>query len=162
MSLGAVRPRFHHDVTDPVEAAIARIVQETAATDGRCVCRVLGHHADITLARESRQWFTPCVQLEFRPYETGGTRVEGLVGPHPNLWTFYAFVNFNLIVLATFGSILGLVQRSLDESAWALWAVPIGVTMLAGMYLVSQFGRRLAVEQTRELMLVVHAGLAPR
>ena len=96
--------------------------------------------------------------MEFRA-PNGETVIDGLVGPHPNLWTLYAFVNITIVIAAGFGLMLALAQLTLGESAWALWSAPVGLALLGVMYGVSQLGRRLAIEQTRLLRQLVEDAL---
>ena len=85
--------------------------------------------------------------------------VHGLIGPHPNNWTLYAFLYITIGCLTFFGSIFGCVQWLLDMPAWALWALPGGILLSALMYALSQAGQRLAEEQTRHLHRLVREAL---
>ena len=54
---------------------------------------------------------------------------------------------------------LGLVQLTLDQSAWALWSAPAGAIALGASYVMSQIGQRFAAEQTRHLTALVEDAL---
>ncbi len=154
MRIGPVRPRFHFTLPDPDGAAIRRLQDAVRAVDDELVARTLGDHVDITVAPARRHRWSPCIHLEFQPNgET--TVVDGLVGPHPNVWTMFAFTNLSLAVVASFGLVLALSQVTLGWTAWGLWITVACVILMGGMYVVSQVGRRLAEPQTRTLVDLV-------
>lgn len=155
MSFGAVRPRFHFAVDDDVDATIQRLESHVSRPESRCVSRVLGNHVDITVAKEDRHRWSPCVQLDVRAVGDGRSDVVGLIGPHPNTWTLFAFINITILVAAAFGGMLALSQMMLNQSPWGMWAVAGGVLGLVCMYVLSQMGRRFAAEQTVQLMRLV-------
>ena len=160
MRLGPVRPRFHMMLPGSVEESMARVVAAATLPEHRCVCRVLGRHIDIALVREDRRRWSPCVQLEFADQPQGeGAQVHGLVGPHPNLWTLFAFLNISVALLGGIGVMLGLVQVSLEMAPWGFWVTIASVAALVGMYLVSQFGQRCAAAQTHFLRDLVEGAL---
>ena len=102
-----------------------------------------------------------CVQLQFHESEDG-TMIDGLVGPHPNVWTLFAFVNITIITVAGFGLMLGAAQLTLDRAPWGLWTVLAGAVGLTITYFISQAGRRLAADQTRLLIDLVEDALATK
>ena len=137
---------------------MARLTSVIEQPQHGCAFRSVGSHMDITVNPADRHRWSPCVQLEFRE-EVGTTVVHGLIGPHPNLWTLYAFINITILAAVAFGLMLGAAQWSLEMTAWGFWSLPIGGAMLLGMYGVSQLGRRLAAEQTVHLMALIDATL---
>jgi len=158
MALGPIRPRFRLSLPgDP----IAHLERTRAALDRpehRLITRALAHHLDVTMMPEDRKRWSPCVHLEFEG-EDGVTRVQGLIGPHPNVWTFYAVVSAHFALGAAFALLFGLVQLSLDESPWALWVALVCTLLLIVMYALSQFGQRLARDQTERLSRIVEDAL---
>jgi hypothetical protein len=145
-------------VPGPVDVQMARLASAVARPENRCVARAAGHHIDITVIREDRHRWSPCVQLELRPADAD-TVVEGLVGPHPNVWTLFAFANITAALVAALGLMLGLTQWSLDQSPWGLWAVLGGAILAGGMYVASQIGQRCAAAQTRQLVSLIECTL---
>jgi len=145
-------------VTGTVEEQIALVETAVARPESRCVSRVLGNHVDITIDREYRHRWSPCLQMEFGPSDDG-TIIDGLVGPHPNVWTLFAFVNITIALAAGFGLMMALAQLTLGQSPWALWTVLGGALALGATYLVSQAGQRFAAGQTRLLVDLVEEAL---
>ncbi|MHC5114070.1 MAG: hypothetical protein ACYTGP_06540 [Planctomycetota bacterium] len=158
MSLGPVRPRFSVTVPGTAAELIERLEAAVARPESRCVSRTLGSHVDITVVREDRHRWSPCIQLELRDGEEGAT-VDGLIGPHPNVWTLFAFINITILSAMAFGLMTGLAQLWLEQYAWAMWTLPGGVILLAAMYFASQAGQRFAAEQSRHLVRLVEETL---
>ena len=158
MSLGPLRPRFKLDLAGTVDDEIARVETAVADPASRCVSRTLGNHVDITVVPEDRHFWSPCVHLDFR--DSGdGVAVHGLIGPHPNVWTMFAFAYITIASATAFAVMLGLTQLWLDEHAWGLWIVPAGAVLCIAMYAFSQIGQRLAAEQTKLLSELVARAL---
>lgn len=158
MPLGPIRPRFVIIVPGSVEEAVRRVRDAAEEPGGGCVSRVLGRHVDITVDRALRRRWSPCVQMEFDAADDQ-TTVHGLIGPHPNTWTLYAFININIVLVMFFGLGFAIVQMSLSQRPWALWIAGAGIPALGAMYLLSQLGRRRAADQTRLLMALVERAL---
>ena len=141
-----------------VDELIERIRSAASLPEHRCASRVVGNHIDITVAREDRHRWSPCLHLELCA-EGAGTIVHGIVGPHPSTWTLFAFTYGSMILVAAFGLMTGLVQWSLGLPAWGFWLVPLCGLGLLGMYMLSQLGRRFAAVQTRMLMGLIHGAV---
>jgi hypothetical protein len=158
MALAPIRPRFRLSLPGDPMAHLERTRAALDRPEHRLITRVLANHLDVTLTPEDRKRWSPCVHLEFED-EEGGTRVQGLIGPHPNVWTFYAVVSAHFALGAAFALVFGLVQLSLDESPWALWVALICALLLVVMYALSQIGQRLARDQTEHLSRLVEEAL---
>ena len=162
MSLGPVRPRFHMRIAGPAAVHQTRLEAAVAQPDSQCVSRTLRDHIDITVKRDIRHRWSPCVQLEFQHEpESDTTVIHGLIGPHPDTWTLFAFINITLICIIAFGGLFGFAQLSQGWPAWGLGAVPAGLMGLAVMYGLSQIGRKCAAEQTHLLMNLIERALGP-
>ena len=145
-------------VTGQVDEQIALVETAVARPGSGCVSRVLGRHIDLTVIKEVRHRWSPCMQLEFHQ-DDDKTVINGLVGPHPNTWTLFAFVNITLALLASFGLMMGFVQLGLGRSMWAFWIVLGAVVAFVGMYIVSQIGRRFAADQSQMLGSLLEGAL---
>jgi hypothetical protein len=159
MSMGPIRPRFKLVVQGSLDEQIAKIEGAVAQPTSGCVSRTLDNHIDFTVVEEARHRWSPCVQLELHEMGDGETLIHGLVGPHPNTWTLYAFINISIVVASGLALMFGLSQLTLGQRPWAMWGVAGGVGLLGGMYVLSQVGRRLASEQTHTLIALLEDAL---
>lgn len=154
MEITAIRPRFFFDAPGAADDLIAKVSSGAALPERRCVCRVVGRHLDITVIREDRHRWSPCLSLEL-DQEESGVHVRGMIGPHPDVWTLFAFAYFSLAILLLIALTSAFAQYTLDRSPWALYAALACAVLLVVTYAASLLGRRLASEQTRYLMGVL-------
>ena len=156
MGWGPVRPRFVMELgvsPDRLRSAFTHAVETAAST---FVMRTVGTHMDITVVRDIRHFWSPCVHLEFEPKDDG-TRLRGLYGPHPNVWTMFAFLTLSTLVLMSFGAIGGMAEWMANGTAWSLVSLPFGAAILIGQYVMSQWGQRRAEET--DGVVATHGGL---
>lgn len=167
MSIGPIRPRFRAVARGSIADNIARFEQAVGDPQSQCVMRVLGSHVDITVDASIRHRWSPCVQMELEEADPEdqpsddqpATVVRGLVGPHPNTWTMFAFTNLAICVIGAFALMAALAQLTLGHTPWTLWVALACLLGLGAMYIASQVGRRLAAEQTQNLMHLVRSAL---
>ena len=69
------------------------------------------------------------------------------------------FINTPLLLIATFGGMFWLIQRSLNGYAWAFWIVLGGIVGLIFMYILSQIGKHCARKQTSFLIDFLESAL---
>lgn len=160
VSIEPVRPRFVLRLSVPPEEAIAQLRAAWEREGSRWVGRVLGEHVDITLRREHRRLFSPCVHVELTNLEEAGSVGHALVGPHPSVWTFFAFSWITLATAAAIGALLGVVQAGLGQSPWGFWTLAPALLLAAGLFGAAHVGRRLAAEETAALRAFVETALA--
>lgn len=113
---------------------------------------MVGRHLDVTVVKEDRRRFSPCLSLEFEEAAGGVVRVRGLIGPHPNVWTFYALAAIALVSLFCVALIAAYAQHSVGQRPTVLYGAGVVGVLIVGLYGASQVGRRLASGQTRALM----------
>jgi hypothetical protein len=141
------------------EEAISRMRRAIEHADCPCLGRIVGHHVDLAIPERERHLWSPCLHLEFRAADHG-TVVHGLVGPHPNLWTMFAFFYGTLLSAAFFGVMLGIAQLMLHRPPWGMWVTIPVLGAVAGLYWISQLGQRFAEEQTAMLRAFSERALA--
>lgn len=87
-------------------------------------CGVEGHvgrkELSLALKGEARHTFSPWVSLEVYPWH-GGSRLRGVFGPHPHLWTMFVFVYATWVAVFIGGLVFGYGQWVTNESPWGLW-----------------------------------------
>lgn len=100
---------------------------------------------------EEMVFWSPQLQISIDPHLKGGSMVRGLFGPRPAVWglfiALYAAIGFSTVM----GVIFGYSQWTLGQPAMALWAGPVGIVAAVVVYIVGRTGRRLGMQQMREL-----------
>lgn len=149
-----LRPRF--ELVLPCSAPQAAERLRTALADDRYPFRGngYGHHFVLRVPEAERHFWSPQLSLDLDE-EEGKSRMRGLFGPHPSIWTLFVAAYGIAIFSAVTGLLFGLSQWTLGQSPIALWAVP-GAAVLAGLtYGIGLIGRRLGYEQVLQLRDVI-------
>jgi hypothetical protein len=152
-----MRPRFQVELKMSADEALERVTR--ALGDPGCPVEALraGQHVDLMIPRADRRYWSPRLGVEFEASEPA-SRVHGLFGPRPSVWTlfatFYALMGF----MAVIGGMLGWSQWIIDQTAWGFWFLPAAVLGALGAYGLSLVGQRLSSDQ----MDLLYAYLAER
>ena len=145
-----MRPKFNLELPIPADEAVLRLRQGMNTPDLRESIMAAGQYAEFLVDSSERRIWSP--RLEVRIDDApGGASLYGRFAPRPDVWTGFMFVYFLAWFSVVFGAKLGYVQQVSDERAWGFWAVPIGLLIVAGIHAASYLGKRLAVDQMREL-----------
>jgi hypothetical protein len=158
-----MRPRFRLSVPGGPEEVVARLERELAAPGCPCRGTVAEGHRVVELKppESERHFWSPTLSVTVAGDPEGkGSLVHGLVGPNANLWTLFAMAYMGLLTLLVFVGTLGLVQWGLSMRPWGLYALPLLLLALTGMYGLSLLGQRLAAPQTDALRAFLERVLA--
>lgn len=143
-----IRPRIKKVSTLKSKEVQQKVHQAVANSNGRCTTTVIPDYITIRIKPEDRHFWSPQLNLTFEENENGETIIRGLYGPNPQIWAMIFFGYAVLGVAAFFVLMIGLSQLSLGKEAVILWVLPVIFLLALILYLVSQFGQKLGVEQT--------------
>lgn len=148
-----LRPTFSVSLALPRDEAIAAIrarLTETPEMAGRW--RGKGLWAELYLPDAERRIWSPYLSIRIDEGQEGSL-LFGRFAPRPEVWTFFMFLYFLVAFIVLFGATLGYVQWASGEAAWGLWAVWIGLPLIAAIHGASAVGARLGQDQMRRLRL---------
>jgi hypothetical protein len=139
----AVYPLSPDDALDALARALAQPGCRMVG-DVRKRCALIRHRP------EHAHLWSPWLNVEAESV-TGGTRIYGLFTPHPNVWTGF-MVAYGATGFSALGfGILGAVQVSLGQSAWAVWVAAGAALAGVGAYFAAFTGQGLGAEQILEI-----------
>lgn len=159
MSSFRIRPRFTHVIDLGVEAARERIVAQVKANRSRCEVKNFPGFICLRIPEQDRHYWSPRLNLSLDTTDDGKTLITGTYGPNANMWSSYLYGYLIVGTLALFSGILGSCQWWLGMSAWGLWIFSAMAAIAAGMYLMAQFGQKLAARQTFLLHQIFEAAV---
>lgn len=107
-------------------------------------------HAMISIAEAKRHFWSPWLHLEVRESESGSL-VAGRFSPHPSIWTGFMFAYLSLGVLIFFSAIFGFSQQMANQSPYAYYAIPVWIFIAIALWLASQTGQKLALDEMKLL-----------
>jgi len=144
-----LRPRFKFHTKHTCDEIKERIEAKLSQGEQDCFAEYSNHHIFLKINPKEQHYWSPQLDLTCETQEEKeGTMIKGLYGPHPHVWTFFMFSYLGLATLATFIGLIGLARLSLDLNSSILWIVPgLGLLGLI-LYISSQMGQKVGVEQT--------------
>jgi hypothetical protein len=116
--------------------------------------KIVDNHVILKIPAKDQHYWSPQLTLELED-QNGETLVRGLFGPKPGVWTMFVFFYSSIGFLTLMGLIFGLSQMMLKMNAYGLWAVPIGGTILIGLFVVSKIGQKLSRAQMGQLNILL-------
>jgi len=144
-----LRPRFQIQLQEPKETALNSF--ENIKTDPFIVKRV-DDHVFIKFNKKNIHFWSPQLHLEINEVNEEESRLYGLFGPNPTLWTFFMFIHFGV---ATFFIIFGIWAYSyaaLDEPyGFQIGAMVFMVILWFVLYGFGRAGRRKGRPQMNQL-----------
>ncbi len=151
---GEITPRFRLRVEATLPDSIFEEIKNVAIPEPT----VSGTYADkyiiIRIPSWERNYWSPELQIQASPdYEKENhTLLRCVVGPAQSVWMMFMFIYSFTILITLFGGMFGLVQYSIEKSSYFLWIWPIGLLVLAVLFVISKLGQRKARNQTLHLV----------
>lgn len=145
-----MRPRFRYLVNKPQSTLESEFKALLKSNTEGFTGVVTPNHISIHFKKNLQEFFTPHADLTIDTHERG-TLVRGLIGPKANIWTLFAFAHGISAILGLAGIVIGLSQLGMQQTANALWLLPIGAFISSCTYLFAQIGQRMAHDQTEKL-----------
>lgn len=131
-----LRPRFELSF----EAEVEQLTQvfDASSRDPFMVKR-LDEHIYIRFKKKATTFWTPQLHLELTSFEKGISKIHGVFGPNPSLWTFFMFLHFGVGTLFLILGVFAYSNYSLGKDI-TLWVIGMGFLILIWFVLYA-FGR---------------------
>ena len=143
-----IRPRFLKTIELPSDKLEERIQYALQKPNCPLSGVITSGHVYLKIPPQERHFWSPELHLSLEKKEDGTTLVRGTYGPHPVVWFYFLMGYMALAVSSLFVTIIGLSRLSLGLSAHILWLLIVFGLATLLMYLASQTGQKLGVEQT--------------
>lgn len=116
------------------------------------IVKISDHHVFIKFDKTASNFWSPQLQVEIVDEEEGQSKLYGLFGPNPTLWTFFMFIHF---VVATLFILLGTLAYS-NHLLNKPYGLEIGLMVFMiiiwiGLYFFGRNGKRKGRPQMQEL-----------
>lgn len=144
-----VRPKFEMKSQMTPEKIITVVKDRLKHNVHHLEGQAMHDHISIWVEKSQRHYWSPqlSILLSKEP-EDAETKIIGVYGPMPNVWTLFAVVYLAIFVLSIFIAIIGFSQKALGYESKVLWLLPVFAIVAVGMYTFSQFGQKLGAAQT--------------
>lgn len=111
-----LRPRFSIDLEKSKEEVLALFQKEKKEEKKRFIIRIVDEHIFLDILNKDNHFWSPHLHLEIVTEEDKKTKVKGLFGPKPGVWTFFMFLHF-VVATAFIGfAIWAYVGSKMEET----------------------------------------------
>lgn len=145
-----LRPRFQLDLNVEKNALLEAF--EKGQKNPITVKR-LDDHLFIKFENKETNFWTPQLHLEINEIDTHNSKLYGLFGPNPTLWTFFMFLHFGVATLFIILGIWAYVSATLGKP-YVLQVVLM--VLLALVWIALYVFGRLGKRKGRPQMEILH------
>lgn len=135
-----LRPRFQLELSGEKDVLLERF--ELAEKETIKVKRI-DDHLFIKFDKKESNFWTPQLHLEINELDEQNSKLYGLFGPNPTLWTFFMFLHFGVGTLFIILGIWAYVSANLDKP----YFLQVGFMVLLvfiwiALYIFGRLGKR--------------------
>ncbi len=144
-----LRPRFEVSLRADIEAL--KSVFDQSQQDKFLIKR-LDEHIYIRFKKMDTSFWSPQLHLELTSFEKGVSKIHGVFGPNPTLWTFFMFLHFGVGTLFIILGVFAYSNYSLghDITFWMVGMVFLTLIWFA-LYAFGRMGRSKGQPQMNQL-----------
>lgn len=148
-----IRPRFELESPHSVEAIskyFKHLIDQTSLPYNG---KVRYGYITIFPNEEEHHFWSPHLSLIVEEHEEveDTTTIRGHFGPSPSVWTFFIFIYTVLVLAIIIIAVIGFANLSIGYPGTILYALPILIIALAGMYVSSYLGQQKGKAQMRQI-----------
>ena len=144
-----LRPRFQIQLKEPKETALNSF--ENIETEPFLVKRI-DDHVFIKFNKKNAHFWSPQLHLEINEVDDDNSRLYGLFGPNPTLWTFFMFIHFGVATFFVIFGIWAYSSAALDRPyGLQIGAMIFMVILWFVLYAFGRAGKRKGKPQMNEL-----------
>lgn len=144
-----LRPRFQMDVS----VATEKLLDDLKASEVEpFLVKRLDEHIFIKFNKTNNHFWSPQLHLEITEVDKKNSRLYGVFGPNPTLWTFFMFLHFGVATLFIVLGIWAYSSAALHKS-YTLQLVLMGLMILIWiiLYFLGRSGKYKGKPQMHEL-----------
>lgn len=155
------RPRFKQTISLDEEALKSKISSKLKGNSAGVKGGVFSNHFHLEIIQKDKHFWSPHLNVTLESTDEG-TIIRGKYGPKPSLWAIFAFLYSSLGISFLFTAMAGLVKLSLNQESQILWILPVLSLFILGLWIASQTGQKLGVEQTFRIHHFLEESLGTR
>ncbi len=147
-----LRPRFKIEL-DKNNQEVLKIFEEAKNTQKDFIVSRVDDHVFIKIPRADQHFWSPQLHLEIMEVEEDSSRLFGLFGPNPSVWTMFMFFHFMVVGLFLGFGIWSYTNWTLKtDFAIQLFVAIFMIVLWVALY----FGGRLGKATGRDQMILLH------
>ncbi|MCL6273685.1 GTP-binding protein [Muricauda sp. 2012CJ35-5] len=121
----------------------------------------LDEHVYIRFKKSETNFWTPQVHMELTSFEDGISKIHGVFGPNPTLWTFFMFLHFGVGTLFIILGVFAYSNYSLGHDI-TFWLVGMSFLVLIwfSLYAFGRLGKSKGGPQMEQLKTYIRQLIA--
>lgn len=146
-----LKPRFQFDFAMNATELLARF-EVHKGLENTYRIKVVDEHIVIDVPEKEAHYWSPQLQLEIEGGEDGLSKIRGLFGPKPQVWTLFMFIHFAVGTAFVVFAVLAYANYRLEKSLF------LPVTMLVvlpliwiSLYFIGSIGKATGQKQMDDL-----------
>lgn len=147
-----LRPRFQKDLNQPKETVLS-LFEDNREENPRFLLKRIDDHVFIKMNENEAHFWSPQLHLEINEKEGGSSKLYGLFGPNPTLWTFFIFLHFGIGTLFIIFGIWAYSNWSLELTYFPQLAVCV---MMILFWIVLYIFGRMGKAKGKDQMHLLH------
>lgn len=151
-----LRPRFEKIVPKSVTAITDTANRLKNNLKPNYIINIMEEHIWIYIGKENKKIHSPHLHLELEELENGDTKVKGLFGPEPGLWTMFVFLHFVVAGIFIIFGVFAYSNMSLGQPSGIHFAIMV-LMIIAwfSLYFTAKNNRKKGMPQAYELEKVM-------
>ncbi len=147
-----LRPRFERITQESMNVISERVVNLNKNLKPRFYIKQLDEHLWIYVGNDYKKYYSPHLHIEFEPQENGETKVKGLFGPDPGLWTLFMFLHFVVAGIFIIFGVFAYSNWSLEQP-FAIHIAVMSLMVIAwfSLYFIARSNRKKGMPQAHQL-----------
>lgn len=147
-----LRPRFKIEL-DKGNQEVLKTFEEAKNTQKDFIVSRVDDHVFIKIPKADQHFWSPQLHLEIMEVDKNSSRLFGLFGPNPTVWTMFMFFHFIVAGLFIGFGIWAYTNWTLNTD----YAIQLFVCILmVALWVALYFGGRLGKATGRDQMVLLH------
>ncbi|GAB5520914.1 MAG: hypothetical protein RhofKO_31650 [Rhodothermales bacterium] len=141
-----LRPRFERITPHTPSEVLTQLRAALDAPNAPCYGNIFGDHAVLHVLHTDEHIWSPFLSLDVACHPEG-TRVRGIFGPKPAVWSLFVAAYAICLFGALFAAAFAYAQSSLGQPAWALSGIALAGVGALVTWGFARYGQHLGREQ---------------
>lgn len=144
-----LRPRFQLEIAEPKEKVLHDFEHSEAPP---FIVKRLDEHLFIKFNKEQHHFWSPQLHLEIDEIDEKNSKLYGVFGPNPTLWTFFMFLHFGVATVFVILAIWAYSSAALKKP----YGLQIGLMVFMAvlwfvLYFLGRAGKHKGKPQMQQL-----------
>ncbi len=147
-----LKPRFKIEVNESEEDILNKFKDALGNKEYKYRGKIINHHIIIDVSDKEDHFWSPQLHVEIEKDENKKTIVKGVLGPKPQVWTFFMFLHFAVFVAFFVFLVIFYTNWSLNQDFYFAMIMCIIMPIVwVVLYFVGQLGKKFGYNQMVEL-----------